>query len=67
MLFDMLINNGRAKRSRRAHDEPIGALDFAPDAQEREYIYQKKKRTAYNFRCLIVSTQDPTEYVLGER
>ena len=41
-------------------------LIFAPDAQEREYIYQKQKRTAYNFRCLLVSTQDPTAYVLGE-
>ena len=41
-------------------------LIFAPDAQEREYIFQKQKRTAYNFRCLLVSTQDPTEYVLGE-
>ena len=41
-------------------------LIFAPDAQEREYIYQGKKRTAYNFRCLLVSTKDPTEYVLGE-
>ena len=35
---------------------------FAPDAQEREYNYQKQKRTAYNFRCLLVSTQDPTAY-----
>ena len=43
-----------------------GLLIFAPDAQEREYIYQKQKRTAYNFRCLLVSTQDPTAYVLGE-
>ena len=33
-------------------------LIFSPDAQEREYIYQKKKRTAYNFRCLLVSTQE---------
>ena len=41
-------------------------LIFSPDAQEREYMYQKKKRTAYNFRCLLVSTQDPTQYVLGE-
>ena len=41
-------------------------LIFAPDAQEREYIYQKQRRTAYNFRCLLVSTQDPTAYVLGE-
>ena len=39
---------------------------YAPEAQEREYIYEKKKRTAYNFRCLLVSTQDPTAYVLGE-
>ena len=43
-----------------------GVLIFSPDAQEREYIYQKKKRTAYNFRCLLVSTHDPTTYVLGE-
>ena len=41
-------------------------LIFAPDAQEREYIYQGKKRTAYNFRCLLVSTKEPTQYVLGE-
>ena len=37
-------------------------LIFALEAQEREYIYQKQKKTAYNFRCLLVSTQDPTEY-----
>ena len=41
-------------------------LIFAPAAQEREYIYQGKKRTAYNFRCLLVSTKEPTQYVLGE-
>ena len=41
-------------------------LIFAPDGQEREYMFQKQKRTAYNFRCLLVSTQDPTEYALGE-
>ena len=41
-------------------------LIFAPDAAEREYIYQGKKRTAYNFRCLLVSTKEPTQYVLGE-
>ena len=41
-------------------------LIFAPDAQTREYIYERKQKTAYNFRCLLVSTQDPTEYVLGE-
>ena len=41
-------------------------LIFAPDAQEREYIYEGKKRTAYHFRCLLVSTKDPTAYVLGE-
>ena len=35
-------------------------LIFAPDAQEREYIYEKKKRTAYNFRCLLVPTKEPT-------
>ena len=28
-------------------------LIFAPDAQEREYIYQKKKRTAYNLRVCL--------------
>ena len=41
-------------------------LIFAPEAQERDYIYEGKKRTAYNFRCLLVSTKDPTQYVLGE-
>ena len=41
-------------------------LIFAPEAQEREYMYEGKKRTAYNFRCLLVSTKDSTEYVLGE-
>ena len=35
-------------------------LIFAPEAQVRECIYEKQKRTAYNFRCLLVSTQDPT-------
>ena len=41
-------------------------LIFAPDTAEREYIYQGKKRTAYNFRCLLVSTKEPTQSVLGE-
>ena len=41
-------------------------LIFAPDTAEREYIYQGKKRTAYNFRCLLVPTKEPTQYVLGE-
>ena len=41
-------------------------LIFAPDTAEREYIYQGKKRTAYNFRCLLVSTKEPTQYVVGE-
>ena len=41
-------------------------LIFAPDAQERDYIFEGKKRTAYNFRCLLVCTKDPTEYMLGE-
>lgn len=41
-------------------------LIFAPDTAEREYIYQGKKRTSYNFRCLLVSTKEPTQYVLGE-
>ena len=35
-------------------------LIFAPEGKEREYIYQGKKRTAYNFRCLLVSSNDPT-------
>ena len=41
-------------------------LIFVPDSAEREYIYQGKKRTSYNFRCLLVSTTEPTQYVLGE-
>ena len=41
-------------------------LIFAPDAQERDYTYEGKKKTMYNFRCTLVSTTDPTEYVLGE-
>ena len=41
-------------------------LIFAPESAEREYIYQGKKRTSYNFRCLLVPTKEPTQYVLGE-
>ena len=41
-------------------------LIFAPETTEREYTYQGSKRTSYIFRCLLVSTKDPTQYVLGE-
>ena len=41
-------------------------LIFAPDTTEREYMYQGNKRTSYSFRCLLVSTKEPTQYVLGE-
>ena len=39
---------------------------FNPTARTREYLWQGKQRTAYNFQCMLVSTADPTLYVLGD-
>ena len=41
-------------------------LIYAPESAEREYMFQGKPRTSYTFRCLLVSTKEPTHYVLGE-
>ena len=38
---------------------------FKPEAQTREYLWQGEKRTSHAFQCMLVSTADPTQYVLG--
>ena len=39
---------------------------FNPKARTREYLWDGKKRTSYLFECMLVSTADPTLYVLGD-
>ena len=39
---------------------------FNPTARTREYIWNQEKRTSYSFQCMLVSTADPTQYVLGD-
>ena len=41
-------------------------LIFNPTARTREYLWDGKKRTSYHFQCMLVSTADPTVYVLGD-
>ena len=41
-------------------------LIFNPTALAREYLWDGKKRTSYHFQCMLVSTADPTVYVLGD-
>ena len=37
-----------------------------PTARTREYLWEGKKRTSHHFQCKLVSTADPTVYVLGD-
>ena len=39
---------------------------FNPTARAREYMWNQEKRTSYWFQCRLVSTADPTQYVLGD-
>ena len=39
---------------------------FNPTARKREYMWQSQKRTGFNFQCMLVSTEDPTQYMLGD-
>ena len=39
---------------------------FKPEAQAREYLWNAEKRTSHHFRCMLVSTADPTQYLLGD-
>ena len=39
---------------------------FKPSATQRQYVYENKPRTSYQFQCILVSTDDPTQYVLGD-
>ena len=39
---------------------------YNPLARTREYIYNKEKRISHHFQCMLVSTTDPTQYVLGD-
>ena len=34
--------------------------------EEYEYTWQNQKKTGKTFSCLFVSTQDPTEYCMGQ-
>ena len=48
---------------------PFGAWEVLvcqPERESRKHIYNKPQRVSHNFRCLLVSTQDPTQYVLAE-
>ena len=39
---------------------------FNPTARKRDYMWQSQKRTSFNFQCTLVSTADPTQYMLGD-
>ena len=39
---------------------------FNPTARKREYMWQSQKRTSFNFQCMLASTADPTQYMLGD-
>ena len=39
---------------------------FNPTARKRDYMWQSQKRTSFNFQCMLVSTTDPTQYMLGD-
>ena len=39
---------------------------FNPKPIKRPYMYGKEKRTSYNFQCMLVSTADPSQYILGD-
>ena len=39
---------------------------FNPIARPREYVWNKQKRTSYSFQCVLVSTADPQQYMLGD-
>ena len=41
-------------------------LIYHPTARSREYMYQSQERTAHHFQCLLVSTSDPSQYMLGD-
>ena len=41
-------------------------LIFNPTARTREYLWEGKKRTTFHFQRMLVSTADPTVYVLGD-
>ena len=39
---------------------------FNPTPTKRQYLYGKEQRTSFNFQCMLVSTADPSQYVLGD-
>ena len=39
---------------------------FNPIARAREYVWNQQKRISYSFQCVLVSTTDPRQYMLGD-
>lgn len=39
---------------------------FNPIDRTRNYLWNKEQRTSYNFQCMLVSTEDPKQYVLAD-
>ena len=39
---------------------------YNPTARTRKYIFQSQERTSHHFQCLLVSTADPSQYLLGD-
>ena len=39
---------------------------FNPMGRIRSYLWNKEQRTSYSFQCMLVSTADPKQYVLGD-
>ena len=39
---------------------------FNPNGHKRPYMWDKQRRVAFSFQCMLVSTADPTQYMLGD-
>ena len=39
---------------------------FHPTDRTREYVFNGQKRKSCHFQCFLVSTTDPTQYMLGD-
>ena len=57
------LNHLTAQSARFGHWE---VAVFKPVGTAREYLWDGMKRTSHRFQCMLVSTADPTQYVLGD-
>ena len=54
------------EQSRRLETAHWEVAIYHPKLIHREYTYQGKQRISHGFQCMLVSTADPTQYVLGD-